>query len=101
MSQPTDSIALNERVAAGSRLAPTHGSASYLSNGLCDKNGTPIREGDTVTMLGEQRRIRRVKWHSLDGPITRLEIGSGWWLTPFTAEMCEVIGTPNEKVERR
>jgi hypothetical protein len=63
----------------------------YLGAGLCDKNGVPIREGDTVKMLGDEQRIRRVKWHSLDGPITRLEIGSGWWLTPYTAEMCEVI----------
>ena len=100
MTPRGQSIACNPRVDAGSRFTPTHGSASYLGAGLCDKNGVPIREGDTVNMLGEQRRIRRVQWHSLDGPITRLEIGIGWWLTPFTAEMCEVIGTPNGRDQR-
>jgi len=83
----------------GSQFPPAHCSASYLGAGLRDKNGVPIREGDTVKMLGDKQRIRRVKWHSLDGPITRLEIGSGWWLTPFTAEMCEVIGAPNVKAD--
>jgi hypothetical protein len=74
----------------GSRPGPGH-----FGSGCCDKNGVTIGEGSTVTFLGEQQRIRRVKWK--EG--TRLIIGkSSWWLMPFTAGLCEVIHPPGSQL---
>ena len=90
--QSTNVRGISALSGTGYRNNETQGGEKYLGVGLSDKNGVPICEGDIVLWLGDRCKIRRVTWRGgLDGPVSRLQINEATWLTPFTAEMCEVV----------
>ena len=66
----------------------------YFGFGLSDKDCKPLRPGDSVKFLSNRCVLKLKIWNDPDaGMVKRIEIaGGGYWLTPYSASMCERIG---------